>query len=209
VPSHDEIASVGRSVAAVPDTSTNHVAVVTVRVYDAGGVVPAALTRSLAVAYATLHVAGIDANWIACGQKVMSARCSTPIARDELAVRFVRLPGEPSAGNLSLGYSLINTPLAAGTLATIYVNRVQWLAAQAKSDAVRLLGLAVAHELGHLLLGTNAHSTSGLMRAVWSRRELQQNDPADWIFMPEERAAMEEALRQRAPQTTAHVAWSH
>ena len=35
-----------------------------------------------------------------------------------------------------------------------------------------LLGTVIAHELGHLLLSTNSHSTFGLMRANWSGKEL-------------------------------------
>ena len=32
----------------------------------------------------------------------------------------------------------------------------------------------IAHELGHLLLGTASHSSTGLMSAVWKDPELQQ-----------------------------------
>lgn len=36
-----------------------------------------------------------------------------------------------------------------------------------------LLGAVTAHELGHLLLGTNSHSGSGLMSAFWSGGKLR------------------------------------
>ncbi len=36
-----------------------------------------------------------------------------------------------------------------------------------------ILGHAAAHEIGHLLLGSNSHSPQGLMRARWSRQDLQ------------------------------------
>jgi hypothetical protein len=35
-----------------------------------------------------------------------------------------------------------------------------------------LLGHAIAHELGHLFLGTNSHSPTGLMRARWQSDDL-------------------------------------
>ena len=72
------------------------------------------------------------------------------------------------------------------------------------SDA---LGFAVAHEVGHLLLGTNAHGAAGLMRAVWSRSELQRNDPADWLFTAGESLAMSRALHQRQLQMAANITW--
>ena len=37
----------------------------------------------------------------------------------------------------------------------------------------RLLGLAIAHELGHVLLGSNSHSDLGLMRGRWNREDLE------------------------------------
>jgi len=50
-------------------------------------------------------------------------------------------------------------------------------------DEATLLGRAVAHEIGHLLLGTSQHADAGLMRAHWSDRELQQGSEADWTFL--------------------------
>ena len=35
-----------------------------------------------------------------------------------------------------------------------------------------LLGAAVAHEIGHLYLGEDAHSAGGIMRATWTVREI-------------------------------------
>jgi hypothetical protein len=35
-----------------------------------------------------------------------------------------------------------------------------------------MLGHVISHEIGHLLLGTNSHSPSGIMRAQWDREQL-------------------------------------
>jgi hypothetical protein len=35
-----------------------------------------------------------------------------------------------------------------------------------------ILGSVLAHELGHLLLGLNSHSATGIMRAAWGPEEL-------------------------------------
>ena len=47
-----------------------------------------------------------------------------------------------------------------------------------------ILGHAAAHEIGHLLLGSNSHSPFGLMRARWSGQDLQN---ACWEFSPDAR----------------------
>lgn len=183
-----------------------------VRVYETRNARPADLTTALRLATGVFAAADIGVVWQLCDQMGPSGAraCDTPIADDELAVRLVRVRGKPSArGELSLGYSLIDTSSVMGTLATVYLNRVEWLASQARYDGTRLLGFALAHELGHLLLGTNAHSPTGLMRALWSRIELQRNDAADWLFTSAEKAAMERAVRRRQSQTAAHVTWSH
>jgi hypothetical protein len=167
-----------------------------VRVYNAGVVPAADQAVALRAAATILAAAGIGTNWLACGDIAFdpaAAACDTPLAPSELSVRLVNLPGSPSAhGELQLGYSLVDTTARAGKLATIFVDRVRWLADQAKANMATLAGFAIAHEIGHLLLGANVHSHSGLMRAVWSRAELQRSDAADWLF------GRSEGVRMRA-----------
>ena len=169
--------------------------------YDAGVMPAAEQTVALRAAAGVLAAAGIDVTWLPCGSDAAAAHaasCDTPPGRGVLSVRFVRLPGTPSArGELRLGYSLVDTGIGEGSLATMYVDRVQWLAAQAGADAAVLLGFAVAHEIGHLLLGTNAHAAAGLMRAVWSRAQLQHAEIGDWRFSPDEAVKMQSALEKR------------
>ncbi len=58
----------------------------------------------------------------------------------------------------------------AGTLATIYEDRVESLATEAHVDSGRLLGRAIAHEIGHLLLGTASHARAGADASVLADR---------------------------------------
>jgi hypothetical protein len=37
-----------------------------------------------------------------------------------------------------------------------------------------ILGHALAHEIGHLLLGSTAHDPTGIMHTDWSREDLHQ-----------------------------------
>jgi hypothetical protein len=169
-----------------PDLAAQTDAHIQVRVYNAAVVPAADQAVALRAAATVLAVAGISTSWLPCGGVAPDANntvCNTPLEPSELSVRLVRLPGTASArGELQLGYSLVDTTAGAGTLATIYADRVAWLAGEAGADMPTLVGFAIAHEIGHLLLGTNAHSGTGLMRAVWSRAELRRNDAADWLF---------------------------
>jgi hypothetical protein len=52
------------------------------------------------------------------------------------------------------------------------------------------LGDLIAHELGHLLLGTSEHSVAGIMRARWQARELQGILRPAMFFFPEQAKAI-------------------
>jgi len=205
---------------AVPYTFQLDRARVQVRVYDTAVMSAADQTVALRAATGVLAAAGIDITWLPCGRAEASTNppaCAAPMAHDELSVRLVRLAGTPSArGELRLGYSLVDTTVAEGALATVYVDRVEWLVRQAGYDGATVrgcygamvLGYAIAHEVGHLLLGTNHHGSAGLMRAVWSRSDLQRNDPADWLFTAGESLAMSRALHQRQLQMATNITWT-
>jgi hypothetical protein len=169
-----------------------------VRLYNAAVVPAADEAVALRAAATILAAAGIGTIWRSCGDPASgptSVVCDTPLDPSEFSVRLVKLAGTPSAhGELQLGYSLVDTTVGAGKLATIYADRVAWLSRQAEADTPTLVGFAIAHEIGHLLLGTNAHSGGGLMRAVWSRAELRRNDAADWLFGRSEAARMRSSV---------------
>jgi len=178
-----------------------------VRVYDAGVMPAAEQTVALRAAAGVLAAAGIDVTWLACGDdatRTHAIACEAPPGPAELSVRFVRLAGTPSHGQLQLGYSLVDTGIGAGSLATVYVDRVHRVAAQAGADAAVVVGFAAAHEIGHLLLGTNAHAGNGLMRAVWSRAQLQHGDVNDWLFSRDDAVKMRSSLERRNGLRSSH-----
>lgn len=57
-------------------------------------------------------------------------------------------------------------------IANIYWNRVRLQAEGLQVSPERTLAHTIAHELGHLLLGSNSHSPSGIMTGKWSRQDL-------------------------------------
>lgn len=69
-----------------------------------------------------------------------------------------------------------------------------------------LLGRVIAHELGHLLLGTSDHSARGLMRANWSDREIESGLGSDWLLTPKDAARMRQRMLARPEQADASKA---
>jgi hypothetical protein len=172
---------------------------IVVRTYDRS-----AALKDLEAAFAgtatILEEAGIGVTWVHCDvvfvQRVANP-CLAPLAANEVAIRFVRLPHAAAQDLVTLGDSLVDTRLRVGSLATIYVDRVATLASRCQVEMQTLLARAVAHEIGHLLLGTTAHASTGLMRAAWSQAAIRRTDTTDWTFTTPDARALREGVRAR------------
>jgi hypothetical protein len=165
----------------------------TVRTYDAFGVTSNELRAAHATASAILRDADLEIAWRDCGAPL---ECGEPLGPGELVVRIVAAPAR--AVPRLLGYSLIDVEWKGGSLATILADRIEDLAGHARADSGLLMGRAIAHELGHLLLGTNAHPGGGLMRANWTAAEIEADRRGDWMLSRDEAARIREGLAARS-----------
>lgn len=156
-----------------------------IRVYDNAGIPASDRTRAIARAREILTLAEVDAEWLDCPARGVKAAwaCAAPLGWRELVVRLSRAPVR-DANAKALGSSVIDAKTGDGTFATIYVNRVELVAQQGRTDLATMIGRLMAHEVGHLLLGTNNHSSGGLMREIWTLAELTRNSAQDWTFSP-------------------------
>jgi hypothetical protein len=189
------------SIAEPGSTGMVHVAA---RLYNTARVPDMVKDGAFRVAARALSTGGVQMHWTDCDG---ANSCTTAPTRGELVVRFVRSPqphqSETPARLVSrgdttpvvLGEAFIDMGRRSGVLATVFVDRVESIAGLAKIDAVLLLGRAMAHELGHLLLGSDAHSPSGLMRAQWTPTDLRRQSSADWTLTSEDAAAISRRLR--------------
>jgi hypothetical protein len=73
-----------------------------------------------------------------------------------------------------------------GCSAYIFYRDVQELAREWDASESEILGHALAHEIGHLLLGANSHSSEGIMRANWGKQELNTIARAHLFFTDEQ-----------------------
>src|SRR5690348_5018791 len=95
---------------------------------------------------------------------------------------------------------------------TIYVSRLEAsrLAAQARVDGrniadwpramrrlfmVRAIAKAIAHEVGHYVLASRAHTATGLMRSRFTVSELMDPSDAKFRLEPAERAVLQQRVR--------------
>jgi hypothetical protein len=111
-------------------------------------------------------------------------------------LRLVDRAPVPGERVVALGESMLDREQRGGVLMTIDLFPVRAVAEKTATAVSTLLGRAIAHEIGHLLLGSAEHPRLGLMRALWSHEELRGLKPAHWGFSSREGAQMRETLRQ-------------
>ena len=144
---------------------------VAIRIYD-GALIDAAIRRA-AIETATAIVAegGLDAVWHDCTPDTAPRRCDLARGSRELMIRIMPTPAAPfapeqgstvaqaaaGASRTMLGFAVV-PPTGTGVLATIFMDRVRATAQRTTIDASILLGRAIAHEVGHLVLGTSGHA---------------------------------------------------
>jgi hypothetical protein len=149
-----------------------------VRTYDLAGLAGEEVAVAQAAASAILHEAGLVLEWRDC-----SPGCVDEPGARHIVLRIARAPRSAVAG--SLGYAVVDIEAESGALATVFADRIASAAGRTRVGMPLLLGRAIAHEIGHLLLGTSRHSASGLMRALWSDQELRRDAAGDWILSPD------------------------
>jgi hypothetical protein len=76
----------------------------------------------------------------------------------------------------------------------VFYDSVEKLHQDWHASLSRVLGHVMAHEIGHLLLGTNAHSPMGIMRPNWQGQELRSIAIGTLLFTREQARSMQTKL---------------
>ena len=176
-----------------------------IRVYDTTTLTPERRAAALAETTRVLEDALISPDWRVCSS---AQRCDDPRRTGELVLRIVPTapaaadPGAssiatrraPDAPGLALAFAVVHPRTRLGALATVVLDRVQHVASRTGVDIDLLLGRAIAHEIGHLLLGTSGHRADGLMREAWTDHELVLDRPGDFRFAVTDRPALRASI---------------
>jgi hypothetical protein len=93
-----------------------------------------------------------------------------------------------------------------GQYTDVYFDRVGELHRDWKVAIASVLGHVMAHEIGHLLLGLNSHSNSGIMRGLWNGEELEAAERGRLLFSSQQSRAMRDRLMRMARSTLASIA---
>ena len=135
-----------------------------------------------------LHQAGVNVHWVNCGAEAAdpSEQCHD-IANPGLVVRMI--PHARTFEEEVFGVSFLNDDT--GTYADLFLEPIERLHEQEKGITLaQILGDVLAHELGHLLLGSNAHSRDGIMQPHWTKEQLHRAGMGRMQFSKEQAAKM-------------------
>ncbi len=190
--SQNQLNVVGFDFVEGPQTSPR----ITIQVYNRASVAPRTLAAAEAEADRIFRDAGIATSWLNCPLSISEAQanpiCIEPCPPNRLAVRIIADAPADSAKML-LGVALSE----GGIYATIYYLRVDTNAKLQIAGHSQILGHAMAHEIGHLLLGPVPHTPSGIMRGQWTAEGLQSMAVGAIHFNPQQSALIRQAAMLR------------
>ena len=106
-------------------------------------------------------------------------------ARRDIAMNIVVAPRGLRPGVLGMALPLSGE----GLNVRVFVDRALDMASYYNRPFASVLAHVMAHEIGHVLLRTEAHGHHGIMTAVWTAREYEQMTSSATLFFTREQAA--------------------
>lgn len=170
---------------------------VTVSVYDYAHVPSKMLAKAKQEAQRIFQKAGVETVWVTCFPRLEKIELNSCSVVDATHLTLKILPHALSAQVRQrddvLGNALLDEK-GTGYYAYAFRDRIQ--AVEQRLD-LALMGDVFAHELGHLLLGSNAHSVSGIMSPHWHGTELRYISHGSMGFLPSQSRLMKERMAPR------------
>lgn len=173
-------------------------ALVTISVYNEAEVPADVVDSAEEQASRVFQHAGIEVTWLNCGIPAVSEEasraCREAVFPDHLHLRIVRKSAGLKGETMGISFQAND---GSGCYADLFYEPMGQLHQSDGVDIASLLGYVAAHEIGHLLLGTNSHSAAGIMRARWNSQELASAKARGLVF------SEQESVRMRAKLATA------
>ena len=143
---------------------------------------------------------GIQIDWLECvpGLGTEALRTEDPCRRvpgeNEFVVHVVRT-GQTSLDSI-FGVAFLGQH-GDGKYCDIFFGRIEETVRATQTGLGRLVATVIAHELGHLLLGSHSHSFFGIMMRHWNQGELQRIAMGGLVFSDGEGVRMRLRLRSQ------------
>jgi hypothetical protein len=171
---------------------------VSIRIHDYVHLRHAGLVRAQEVVSQMYGAIGVRATWLESlrqNDRIPSGHDGYEGGPSELTI-IILTPA--MAHRLAVPDPVIGYAAAArgvgGRIAYVIYDRIRNVARDAAVDDMRLMGIVMAHEIGHLLLAHQFHSADGLMRGQWEPSEFRSVRPDDLQFSTSQVVEIRSAL---------------
>ena len=170
---------------------------VTVSVHNDAGIPLGTLLRAESEASRIFLQSGLEIRWLNCllhpAASENPTECATADFPRHLQLRIAKR--SLNLNEFTMGISYLSAD-GTGCYADLFYDRAQLIHESNPSQVsvATILGHGIAHELGHLLLGTNSHSPFGIMRARWQSGDLARATKGTLLFSTLESLEMRNKL---------------
>ena len=172
---------------------------ITISVHDYADVPPAQLAAAQTEARRIFRQAGVETVWLTCSPKLEKTEpdgCSL-VDATHLVLKILSqgISAQVRDRDDVLGNAILDEK-GTGYYAYAFYDRVQRVAEERRLGHA-LLGNVLAHEIGHLLLGSNSHTVSGIMSAHWNGEGLRRISEGTMFFAPNHSRLMRDRMGSR------------
>jgi hypothetical protein len=139
---------------------------IVVSVFNRAGANPATVRAAEKMAARIYEQVGISIAWRNCRAQAEPEleRCEAATDHGQLVLNIEHQPRTLVAD--AFGVAFLGND-GWGTFCDVFYDRILELHRDGRASEETILGMVMAHELGHLLLGSNSHSDTGIMRPKW------------------------------------------
>jgi len=179
---------------------------VTVRIHDYAHVPSDSLSRASDMVTRLYATIGVRTAWydvmrfpVRPTRAGSRQETDTPIAQLTISILTPEMAARGHVQTDVLGFAA-SPPEGMGHIAYVVYDRVQRVAANARTSEVDLLGFVLAHEIGHLL---GLHSDGSISKCHWDQREVRQMNLQNLEIPPPQarqiRSTLEQASQSPSP----------
>ncbi|HXH51239.1 MAG TPA: hypothetical protein VNM47_18010 [Terriglobia bacterium] len=180
------------AIAQTPDKNTETPTIV-IWVYNYARIPQDTMARTEREVQKILGAADVHVEWVDCPTSAEDVKvhpvCQERMSNAELGLTI--LPTAKGAANAYVdkyfGFAQTFNDGTFGHYAYVFVDRVRYRAQMDQISESELLASVICHEFGHVLLRSNTHSRSGIMRVRWDRDDLKYLTWGRLTFTPAER----------------------
>jgi hypothetical protein len=179
---------------------------VSIRIYAYADLSTDTLSHAKRVATNILGRTGIQTAWVDCrtvtkaALSVATCDRSSEIAISDANILLVnQFPAEAKiTGARTLGFTILPEECGLADQAYVSVPNVSKFGNDQKAPLDLVLGLVIAHEIVHILLGQDEHAPTGLMRPYWDKADLLRAQSGELVLTDEQAKLLRAAVLARS-----------